>query len=170
MFSTLLVFCTAPSSGHGEAGNPDLSGPDALKIGCQRLLILLFGAPVDEVAGVEGDAEQIGGDETELGGADTDDADDGAIDGGDDPALPELFANKDGGSHGQDAREIIEANHLQGIEHVGQHLGRSTVAGSLRNNPIACGSAALFLKNDECTSPGMKNPSRVLERGSHRRV
>ena len=74
---------------------------------------MLFGAPVDEVAGVEGDAEEIGGDETELGGADTDDADDGAVDGGDDPALPELFANENGGQNGQNAGEIIETNHME---------------------------------------------------------
>ena len=62
---------------------------------------MLLGAPVDEVAGVEGDAEKIGGNETELGGADSDDADDSAIDGGDDPALPELFANENGQNAGQ---------------------------------------------------------------------
>ena len=64
---------------------------------------MLFRAPVDEVAGVEGNAEEVGGDETELGGTDADDADDGAIDSGDDPALPKLFANEHGGEHGQDA-------------------------------------------------------------------
>ena len=40
---------------------------------------MLFGAPVDEVAGVKGDAEKVGGDETELGGADADDANDGTV-------------------------------------------------------------------------------------------
>jgi len=69
---------------------------------------LLFGAPVDEVAGVEGDAEKIGGNETELGGADSDDADDSAIDGGDDPALPELFANEHSGENGQNAGQVIK--------------------------------------------------------------
>jgi len=68
-----------------------------------KLLVLLFGAPVDEVAGVEGHAEEVGRDEPELGGADADDADDGAVDTGNDPALPELFANEHGGEHGQDA-------------------------------------------------------------------
>jgi hypothetical protein len=58
-----------------------------------RLFGLFFGAPVDEVAGVEGDAEQVGGNEAELGGAEADDADYRAIDGGNDPALPELLAN-----------------------------------------------------------------------------
>ncbi len=71
--------------------------------GTNELFCLLFGAPVDEVAGVEGDAKEIGGDESELGGADADDADDGAIDSGDDPALPKLFANEHGGEHRQDA-------------------------------------------------------------------
>ncbi len=78
---------------------------------------MLFGAPVDEVAGVEGDAEEVGGDEAELGGADADDADDGAVDAGDDPALPELLANEDGGQDGQDAGEIIQSNHVEYIQH-----------------------------------------------------
>jgi len=68
-----------------------------------RLFGVLLGAPVDEVAGVEGDAEEVGGDEAELGGADADDANDGAVDAGDDPALPELLANEHGGEHGQHA-------------------------------------------------------------------
>ena len=66
-------------------------------------MILLFGAPVDEVAGVEGNAEKIGGDETELRGADANDADDGAINSGDDPALPEFLTNEHGGEHRQNA-------------------------------------------------------------------
>jgi hypothetical protein len=70
--------------------------PTVVMRGCS---ILLFGAPLDEVAGVEGDAEEIGGDETELGSADADDADDGAVDCGNDPALPELLANEHGGEH-----------------------------------------------------------------------
>ena len=79
----------------------------------QKLLALLFGAPVDEVAGVEGDAKKIGGDKTELGGAHADDTDDGAIDGGHDPALPEFPANENGGEHGENAGKIIESNHVE---------------------------------------------------------
>ncbi len=82
---------------------------------CWGLLVLLFGAPVDEVAGVEGDAEKVGGDEAELGGADADDADDGAVDSGNDPALPELLANEDSGSDGQDAGEIVESDDVEDI-------------------------------------------------------
>ena len=73
---------------------------------------LLFGEPVDEVAGVEGDAHKIGGDETKLGSAEANDADDGAVDGGDDPALPEFLANEDGGENGQNARQIIQSNQM----------------------------------------------------------
>ena len=73
---------------------------------------MLLGAPVDEVAGVEGDAEKIGGNEAELGGADANDADDGAIEGSNDPALPEFLANEDGGENGQNARQIIQSNQM----------------------------------------------------------
>ena len=75
---------------------------------CQRLLVALFGAPVDEVAGVEGDAEEIGGNKSELGGADADNADDGAVDSGYDPALPKFLANQHGGENGQNAGQIIK--------------------------------------------------------------
>ncbi len=62
---------------------------------------MFFGAPVDEVAGVEGDAEEIGRDKTELRGAHADDTDDGAIDCGHDPALPQFLADEHGGENGQ---------------------------------------------------------------------
>lgn len=61
-----------------------------------------FEAPGEQVAGIEGDAEEIGGNETELGGADADNTDDSAIDGGDDPALPQLPTNEDRAEDGQD--------------------------------------------------------------------
>ena len=58
---------------------------------------MFFEAPGNEIAGVEGDAKEIGGNEAELRGANSDDADDGAVDSGDDPALPELLADQHGG-------------------------------------------------------------------------
>jgi hypothetical protein len=79
---------------------------------------LLLGAPIDEVAGVKCDAEEIGGDETELGGAEADDTDDGAVDGGDDPTLPELLANEHGGGDGEHAGEIIEPDDVEHVQHV----------------------------------------------------
>jgi hypothetical protein len=77
-----------------------------------ELLILLLGTPVDEVSRVKGDAKKIGGHETELRGTDADDADDGAIERGDNPALPELLAEEDSAQDGQNAGEIIESNHV----------------------------------------------------------
>ncbi len=76
---------------------------------------MLFGAPVDEVAGVEGDAKDIGGDKSELGGANPDDTDDGAIDGGHDPALPKFLANQHGGENGQNAGQIIKRDCVDDI-------------------------------------------------------
>ena len=83
------------------------------------LLILFLGTPVDEISRIKGDAKKIGGYETELGGADADDTDDGAIECSNNPALPELLANEDGGQDRQNAREIIESNHVQRLQHVG---------------------------------------------------
>jgi hypothetical protein len=82
-------------------------------LACQELFALLFGAPVDEVAGVEGDTEEVGGDKSELRRADADNTDDGAIHGGHDPALPEFPANENGGEHGENAGKIIESNHVE---------------------------------------------------------
>jgi hypothetical protein len=82
-------------------------------------VILLLGTPVDEIGCVKGDAKKIGGHETELGGADADDTDDCAIKGSDNPTLPELFANEDSGQDRQNAREIIESNHMERLQHVG---------------------------------------------------
>ncbi|HTB93222.1 MAG TPA: hypothetical protein VK728_10355 [Candidatus Sulfotelmatobacter sp.] len=80
---------------------------------------MLTGAPVYEIGGVKGDADKVRWDETELGGADTDHTDDGAIERGNNPALPELFAEEDGTQHGQNAGEIIESNQVKKIEHFG---------------------------------------------------
>lgn len=70
-------------------------------------------APGAEIHGVQGDAEEIGGNETELGGAGTNDANDGAIDGADHPALPELLAEQDGADNSQNARDVIQTNGLE---------------------------------------------------------
>jgi hypothetical protein len=82
-------------------------------------LVLLFRPPVDQVAGVEGDAEKIGGDESELRGLDANDTNDSAIDGGNDPTLPELFANEHSRQDGQNAGDVIESNHEEHIQHIG---------------------------------------------------
>jgi hypothetical protein len=79
---------------------------------------------VDEVGGVQSDAKEIGGHETELRGADTDDTNHGTVESGHNPALPELLAEEDGAQDGQNAGEIIESNHVKHIEHFGL-VGRS---------------------------------------------
>ena len=70
-------------------------------------------APSTEVDGVKGDAEEIGGYEAELRRAGANDAHDGAVDGGDDPALPELLAEQDGAENGQNAGDVIQTNGLE---------------------------------------------------------
>jgi len=74
---------------------------------------------VDEVAGVKSDAKEIGGDESELRGLDANDTNDRAVNGGNDPALPELFANEHRRQDGQNAGDIIESNHVERIQHIG---------------------------------------------------
>ena len=64
---------------------------------------MFLGAPVDEVARVQGDAEKISGYEAKLSSAHADHTDDGAIDSSNNPALPELFAEEDGAQDGQNA-------------------------------------------------------------------
>ena len=98
---------------------------------------MLFGAPVDEIAGVESDAEEVGGDETELGGAHADDTDDGAIERGNDPALPELFANEHGGENGQHAGQIIESDDVDHVQHVVITSGQPVPSGLKGSNSEA---------------------------------
>jgi hypothetical protein len=74
-----------------------------------------FETPGDDVASVEGDTEKVGGDEAELGRAEADDADDGAVDGGHDPALPKFFAEQNGAENGEDAGKIVEADGVKEI-------------------------------------------------------
>jgi hypothetical protein len=83
-----------------------------------KLGYLPFETPSNEVAGVEGDADEIGGDEAKLSSANANDTDDGAIDSGDHPALPELLTEKHRGEHGQDTGKIIESNHVQHVPHI----------------------------------------------------
>ena len=79
---------------------------------------MLPGTPVDEIGGVKGDADEVRRYETELGSADTDHTDDGAIECGNNPALPELLAEEDSAQDGQNAGEIIESNHMKCVPHV----------------------------------------------------
>src|SRR5260370_24666460 len=82
------------ASQRGREWNEPWQTDEPIECVCWELFALLLGAPVDEVAGVEGDAKKIGGEKTALGGAGTDDTDKGAIDRGGQPALPEALANQ----------------------------------------------------------------------------
>ena len=53
-------------------------------------------SPMPEVIGVEPDAEEVCGNESELGGAHPDDAKDNAVCARDDPAVPESLSQKNG--------------------------------------------------------------------------
>jgi hypothetical protein len=125
---------------------------------CETLLVELFGAPVDEVAGVEGDAKEVGGDESELSGADADDTDDGAIDSGDDPTLPKLFANEHGGEHGQDAGQIVETNHIQQV----QHSERANQSTGLVQRTAACSWSYILFLAGQADCPDDRNDLYVM--------
>ena len=77
------------------------------------VVLLRAEAPGAEIDGVKGDAEEIGGDEAELRGAGADDAHNGAVDGANHPALPELLAKQNGAENGQNAGDVIQPNSLE---------------------------------------------------------
>lgn len=64
--------------------------------------------------GVEGEAEDVGGDEAGLGSAHGDDADDDAIEGGERPSVPIVASDEDGGDDGEQARDVVEAEQSSG--------------------------------------------------------
>ncbi len=69
-------------------------------------------APSDKVAGVESDAEEIRGNEAELRRAYADDADDSAVNGSHDPALPEFPTEENGAENRENARDVIQTQQL----------------------------------------------------------
>jgi len=69
-------------------------------------------APGAEIESIEGDAEEVGGNEAELRGAHTDDANYGAINGADDPALPEFAPEQDRAKDGKDTRDVVQTNQV----------------------------------------------------------
>lgn len=65
--------------------------------------------PLPHVVPIHREAKQVRWNEPGLGGLDGDDADEGAIGSGDDPALPETAAEKHGRDDGERARNVIES-------------------------------------------------------------
>ena len=72
--------------------------------------------PGVEVARVQRYAEQICGDKSELCRADANHTHDGAINGGNHPALPQSFPEQDRTEDGQDARDVIQSKELEHVE------------------------------------------------------
>jgi hypothetical protein len=79
---------------------------------------VFFEAPRADVAGVQRDTEEIGGNKTELRSAQTDDANNHAVDRGDDPALPQFLSDEDRGEDGQNTRQIIQSKEVEHVLHV----------------------------------------------------
>jgi hypothetical protein len=75
-------------------------------------------APAKEEVRIKGDTEKIGGNKSELRRTETDDADDGAIHRGDDPALPKLLAEQNGAEDGQHTRDIVQTDELEEVVHL----------------------------------------------------
>jgi hypothetical protein len=71
--------------------------------------------PTAEIPGVQGYAKEVRGDEAELTGLNTDEADNDAIDRGHDPPVPEFLADEDCGDDRQNARDVIEAEHALSV-------------------------------------------------------
>lgn len=127
---------------------------------------MFLGTPVEEIGRVKRDAKEIRRYETELGSADADHTDDGAVEGGHNPTLPELFAEENGAQDSQNAGEIIESNHVEHIQHVGQ-MGRCC---SLLKIPLArLGFQFSFIK-DSLLYLALTNCHRALGRRAFART
>jgi hypothetical protein len=68
-------------------------------------------APLREIVRVESDTEKIRGHEAELSRPNANEANDDAVQRGDDPAMPQLLPNEDRRDDREHARQIVEAKH-----------------------------------------------------------
>jgi len=109
------LFVNRKLTHHRMNGSLDVGAKHGAPAECRgdELWVLLFEAPGNKITGVEGDAKEIGGNEAELRCANSDNADYGAVESGNDPALPEFLTNEHGGEHSQNAGKIVEANHVE---------------------------------------------------------
>ena len=65
-----------------------------------------------QVVAVHSQTKEIGGNEAELRGANSDDADDGAVGAGDNPTLPFMSADQIRREQRKSARDVIKAKQL----------------------------------------------------------
>ena len=71
-------------------------------------------APVPHVVNVQAKAENIGGNEAELGRVPGNHADDDAVHAGQHPAMPISFPNQNSGEYGQQAGNVVKSQHGAG--------------------------------------------------------
>jgi hypothetical protein len=72
-------------------------------------------APVQHVVAVHSQAKQVGGNEPELRGSNSDDADDSAIGAGNNPTLPFVSAHQIGREQGKRARDVVETKQINQV-------------------------------------------------------
>jgi len=70
------------------------------------------GAPIRKIVGIEADAQQIAGKETVLRRLNSNHANDEAVYPRENPAVPQSLSDENRGENGQQARNIIEMNHI----------------------------------------------------------
>lgn len=70
-------------------------------------------APGTQINAAHRDAENIGGNKSQLCGANTNNADDDAVDRGEGPAFPAAASHQYRGRNGQHTRQIIKPEHKQ---------------------------------------------------------
>jgi len=96
-----------------------LREPDSVFRGKQMLVgRILFEAPVDQIARVESDAQEICGHEAELRGANAYHADDGAVYCANDPALPEFLPEQDCSENGKYAGHVVQSDGVDKVGHL----------------------------------------------------
>src|SRR5260370_33360167 len=91
------------ASQRGREWNEPWQTDEPIECVCWELFALLLGAPVDEVAGVEGDAKKIGGGKFGFGGGEPHDTGESAHVRGGHPQLPQCLADSQHGAEDSDA-------------------------------------------------------------------
>ena len=79
-------------------------------------------APGTQVDGAHDHAKDIGGNEAQLVGAQTDDANQHTVHAGQSPAFPVSAADENCGSYGQNARYVIQTQHVIETQHSSKDL------------------------------------------------
>jgi hypothetical protein len=74
----------------------------------RALLVTLEFSPGTKIDRVEADAEYVGGDESELRSAEADEADDYAVDSGQNPALPAALSYQNGRNDRKYAGQVVK--------------------------------------------------------------